>query len=412
MGEILFLAHRLPFPPDRGDKIRSHHILKRLAELAPVHVATFADQPSDLSHEGKLAEIASTYRLVMRGKPLWFAGMEALAKGKPISLTAFHDGRLAAYIRKTLAERPIEAIYVFSGQMGQYVPEEFRERLVMDLVDVDSAKFEAYGRLGKGPRAWIDRREGRLLAREEQRLARRADETLLVSEAEVALFRARLPASADVNVSVLGNGIDADFFDPDRKIAPNPLIELAGPHLVFTGQMDYAPNVAAAKRIADRILPSLQADFPDAKCHIVGRNPPESLRARHGTGGCHVWGEVPDMRPFLAAADLVVVPLEVARGVQNKVLEAMAMARPVLLTSEAATGIGGRDGVEFAVADEDRALVARAADLLCQQALADGMGRSARRFVMENRTWPAMLAGLGSLLGSAEKSPAWKRDAA
>ncbi len=119
MGEILFLCHRIPFPPDRGDKIRSHHVLKALARIAPVHVATFTDDELDAGAEADLAAVASSYRLIRRAKPLVLAGIEALACQRPVSLTAFYHAKIAAFDEETLTTRPIEAIYVFWGQMGQ-----------------------------------------------------------------------------------------------------------------------------------------------------------------------------------------------------------------------------------------------------------------------------------------------------
>ncbi|MDD3799822.1 MAG: TIGR03087 family PEP-CTERM/XrtA system glycosyltransferase [Novosphingobium sp.] len=398
-GEVLFLAHRLPFPPDRGDKIRSHHILRRLAKIAPVHVATFADSAADLAHEHELAALAASHCLVRRTKPLWRAGLEALAAREPVSLAAFRHARIADYVRRTLATGRIGTIYVFSGQMGQYVPAGFRGRVLMDLVDVDSAKFEAYGRGGLSPRRWIDAREGRLLRAEEEHLAHRADHTLFVSEAEADLFRSRLSDPAGTAVSALRNGIDADYFDP-AKIGPvSPFSQVEGPHLVFTGQMDYAPNVAAALRLVTRILPELRKTHPQVQCHVVGRNPPAALLAHDRKHGCRIWGEVPDVRPYLVAADIVVVPLEIARGVQNKVLEAMAMARPVLLTPGAATGIEARDGVHFAVEEDDAALVARVRELVERPDLAAALGRAARKLVVETLGWDAVLAPLEAMIG-------------
>ncbi|HQN55177.1 MAG TPA: glycosyl transferase family 1, partial [Novosphingobium sp.] len=188
-NEILFLSHRMPFPPDRGDKIRSHHVLKRLAGLAPVHVATFADDDRDIAEEVELAALARSYRLVRRVKPLVFAGVESLLRRQPVSLPAFHSAELADYIARILRERPIGTIYVFSGQMGQYIPDDFAGEVIFDFVDVDSAKFEAYAERDNGLRRWINAREGRLLAAEEARLARRAGVSLLVSSEEAALFR-------------------------------------------------------------------------------------------------------------------------------------------------------------------------------------------------------------------------------
>lgn len=408
-GEILFLAHRVPFPPDRGDKIRSHHLLKRLAEIAPVHVGCLAETDGDMAQERELADIAASHFLARRAKPLPLAGIEALARGLPVSLAAFDHAGFRRWVAATLAERRIGTVFVFSGQMGQYVPADFGGRVVIDLCDVDSAKFEAYGKQG-GPRAWIDRREARMLAREEERLAHRAHCTLLVSDAEAALFRSRLRDPAGVRIEALRNGIDTAAFDP-LAVAPHPeLVAQPGPHLVFTGQMDYAPNVAAALRTAERLLPAIRKAHPGATFHVVGRAPVPQLRRLDGRGGVRVWGEVPDVRPFLAAADAVFAPLEIARGIQNKVLEAMAMARPVVLSREAATGIDARDGEHFAAGADDAALIDRTLALLQDAAAARRMGAAARRYVVEHQGWAAMLAPLDGIVG-ARRAEA-RRDAA
>ena len=397
MGEILFLAHRIPFPPDRGDKIRSHHILKKLAQLAPVHVATFADDEHDFAAEPQLSALAASYRLERRTKPLPIAGIEALVSAKPVSVTAFHSRALESYVAQALASHPIDTIYVFSGQMGQYVPDSFSGRVVADFVDVDSAKFEAYGAKKTGPRGWIDTREGRVLRAEEARMAARADLSLLISDAEVALFRNRLPHGA-ARIEALANGIDAVSFDP-ALAAPEPqLAHFAAPRLIFTGQMDYAPNIEAAERAIDAILPLVRDAFPDASFHVVGRNPPQRLLDRHGRNGAFVWGRVPDMRAWLRAADIALVPLSIGRGVQNKVLEAMAMQLPVVLTAEAATGIAASDGRDFVVGKSDAALAEAVIALARHPDEAEATGKSARRFVIENASWEAALAGLADIV--------------
>ena len=401
MGEILFLAHRVPFPPDRGDKIRSHHLLKGLAKLGPVHVGTFGDTPQDMAQKPALAEIARTHALIERSKPLVLAGVEALARRQPVSLTAFDDAAMHSYVAKTLTNHKIETIFVFSGQMGQYVPENYRGRVVFDLCDVDSAKFEAYADAGQ--RAWINRREGRLLAREEERLAQRADTTLLISENEAELFRARLEQPAQVRLRALGNGIDAQFFDPALVSLQEDLEEGEDPQLVFTGQMDYAPNIAAAEWMIEEVMPALRKTYARARFHVVGRAPVRNLRERHGENGTRVWGEVPDVRPFLRSADLVVAPLLIARGVQNKVLEAMAMARPVVLTPGAATGIDALDGEHFAVARaEPSAMLARIEGLLAEPERARAMALAARRFVIERMSWESVEAALADVVGAGE----------
>lgn len=396
MGEILFLAHRVPFPPNRGDKIRSAHVLTHLGRLANVHVGCFAETDEDRAGGAEVAAIAASQCIPNRSKPLVLAGAEAVLSGKPVSLTAFHSARLENWVRKTLASRPIEAIFVFSGQMGQYIPDDFAGRVVIDLCDVDSAKFENYAQAGQ--RVWLNTREGRLLALEEERLARRADATILISDNEAELFRSRLNHPSKANVQVIGNGIDSEFFDPAKTVPHAEIASRPGPHFVFTGQMDYPPNEQAALWAIETFFADYRRGNLSAELHIVGRNPTKLLKDKHGEG-VHIWGEVPDVRPFIASADCVVVPLSIARGVQNKVLEAMAMERPVLLTPQAATGIAARDGEHWMLCDANAQAMAGRFDTLAADAQSGArMGKAARQFVLDHHDWDAMLAPLEGLL--------------
>jgi len=403
MSEILFLAHRVPFPPDRGDKIRSNHLLRRIAEIAPVHVGALADDAADMAQEHELAAIATSHCLVRRSAPLPLAALAALGQGVPVSLAAFASARLGRWVAQVLETRPIAAIFVFSGQMAQYVPPAFRGRVVMDFVDVDSAKFEAYAQTGALPRRLLYAREARLLRRFEEATARRVTTSLFITAEERALFESRLEQGALPDVRALGNGIDTELFDP---AAVNPAPELAGegPGIVFTGQMDYPPNVTAVELFAHEVMPRIRDVHPGARFAVVGRAPTAAVRALGGLHGTVVTGAVPDVRPWLAGADLVTAPLLIARGVQNKVLEAMAMARPVLLTPAAATGIGAADGVQFALAEAPAMLAEKALALLSDRAAAESMGAAARRYVIAECGWDRVLAPLRTLLQGAPES--------
>jgi sugar transferase (PEP-CTERM/EpsH1 system associated) len=398
MSEILFLAHRMPFPPDRGDKIRSHHLLRAIAALAPVHVACFGETDDDMAHEKELAMVAASHCLVRRTRSVSVAAIEALANGKPVSLTAFASHRIQRYIEKVLATRPISAIFVFSGQMAQYVPARFEGTFAMDFVDVDSAKFGAYRAGASLPAKLMYWREERLLRRFEERIARRATTSLLVTPEEAVVFVSRLKDPSRANVAALPNGIDATYYDP-HGVSPAQDMLTGGPQIVFTGQMDYPPNVAAVTTFARSVMPRIRAVMPHARFHVVGRAPTPAVVALNGRDGCNVTGVVADVRPWLAGADLVVAPLEIARGVQNKVLEAMAMARPVLATTAAATGIPARDGVEIAVADGADHLAVRALELLRDPEMGMHMGMAARLMVVQRCSWAGVLAPLPHLLG-------------
>lgn len=400
MGDILFLAHRVPFPPDRGDKMRSYHLLRHLAGLARVHLATFADDAADLAHADALRPLLAGLHVEIRTRSRSSAGFAALAGGRAVSVALFDSSTMRAAVDATLSAQDIDTIFAFSGQMAQYVPSSGAPRFVMDFVDMDSAKFAAYAADGAGPMRWVNRREGRRLFDFERKVAARADVSLFVSEAEAALFRARSGLGVD-RVQVLENGIDLDVYDPAADFAPLGAARPGqGPLIVFTGQMDYRPNAEAVTQFATRSLPAIRAAVPTAHFAIVGRNPDAQIRGLADLPGVTVTGAVPDVRSWLVAADVVVAPLRLARGVQNKVLEAMAMARPLVVSPAAHEGIDATPGVHLVVADaadEADAVVGLLADPVRARTIA-----AAGRARIEARYgWPARLAGLAALVGCA-----------
>ncbi len=401
MGEILFLAHRMPWPPDRGDKIRSHHLLKHLTGLAPVHVATFGENAQDMAHEGDLAAIVESYCLVRRTKNTVLAGTEALLSRKPVSLTAFHDGQIAQYVTKLLASGRISTIFAFSSQMAQYVPADFAGQFIMDFVDVDSAKFESYAQKAAFPMKRIYAREADLLAKFEAQVGEQADISLLVSEAEAELFKERTGLQ-NPRIRALTNGINARFFDPRLVESAPQMAQENAINIVFTGQMDYLPNIEAVTWFSQEVMPLIAAQTPHAHFWIVGRAPTATVQALDGRNQTHVTGEVDDVRCWLKGADMVVAPLQIARGVQNKVLEAMAMEKPVICTSAAATGIGAEPGTHFLLADSDHGFVNQVAHLIRNRKQARALAISARRYVQDERSWPAVLAPLSQWLGRDE----------
>ncbi|WP_066781880.1 TIGR03087 family PEP-CTERM/XrtA system glycosyltransferase [Sphingomonas sp. CCH5-D11] len=374
--DILFLAHRAPFPPDRGDRIRSFNVLKYLAVRARIHLISFVDDDAAVTDEHRA--MVQTCTLVRRSKPQLRAAAEALALRKPVSLTAFADRRVSEAVTHVLSRHPIDAMYVFSGQMAQYAPVP-GPSIVMDFVDLDSAKFAAYAEDASGPMRWMMRREARLLGAYERAVSARASASLFVSAPEAAL----LPGSR-----VLENGIDTVHYDPGVA-AP---VQCARPLIVFTGQMDYRPNVDAVSWFAQSVLPLL----PNAHFAIVGRAPTAAVRALAGAQ-VTVTGEVADVRGWLAAADVVVAPLHLARGVQNKVLEAMAMARPVVASHAAAEGIDHAGTIRIAAGAKEFADCVAA--LLHDPAGAMALGAAARQQVIKRYAWEARLASLDAMLG-------------
>lgn len=391
MGDILFLAHRVPYPPDRGDKIRGFNILKYLSTKKRVHLIAFADDPKDLKQKSGLAKYTGNRSIIWRAKTQMKAGLQALMSHRPISLTAFDNDAVRESVENILARHAIDTIFVFSSQMAQYLPARPHQRVIMDFVDMDSAKFAAYAQTSKGPMGWMLGREARLLLQHEKAIAARADASLFVSEAEAELFRQRTGAD---RVHVVENGIDTDFFDPS---APFKRIDTMGRSIVFTGQMDYRPNIEGVTWFVETILPHIRLVHPDARFMIVGRNPTDAVKALAKQPGVTVVGEVADVRGWLAQAAVVVAPLKLARGIQNKVLEGMAMARPVVASAAAATGIehGGTIRVGSTVGE----IAEHVTQLLSDRREATALGESARKQVMDHYSWAARLAPLDDVLG-------------
>lgn len=399
MGEILFLTHRVPWPPNRGDKIRSHHFLQKLMDCASVHVACFADDETERQTGWARKSELNSCEIVVRNKPKWLGGIEAMVTGKPVSLTCFDSSEIRAYVARVIATRPIDCIFVFSGQMAQFIPADFGGRIVMDFGDVDSAKFESYADEGSGPMAWINHREGRLLRAFEKNIAERVDHSLFVSEAEARLFCQRSGMS-DERVKAIGNGIDLNFYDC-RNVQPERL-DNCGSLILFTGQMDYQPNVQAVASFSKQVMPKIRARFPDVRFAIVGRSPAEKVKQLDQKNGTIVIGAVDDIRSWIKAADVVVAPLRIARGIQNKVLEAMAMAKPVVASQCAAEGIDAISGEHFLIAnsvDEEARLVC---DLLMDPERGRRMGERAQRLIHSHYSWQTQLADLPALCGFSD----------
>jgi sugar transferase (PEP-CTERM/EpsH1 system associated) len=396
MSDILFLAQRIPYPPVKGDKIRSANILKHLAARHRVFCGAFVDDPEDWRQVGTLQSWCADLCLVqLDRRPALCRSLGGLATGEALCLPYYRDSRLKAWVSQILCTQRPSCAYVFSSAMAQYVVNHPQrpDLIIMDFVDVDSQKWQAYADGKSWPLSWVYRREARLLLKHDRAVAARTTAGLFVSPAEAALFRQLAPEVADRIVSV-ANGVDTAYFDPSQDF-PNPFRSNAT-HVVFTGAMDYWPNVEAVTWFADTVLPLLRRFHP-IEFVIVGSNPGATVTALGERDGIQVTGRVPDIRPYLAHAHAVVAPLNIARGVQNKVLEAMAMARPVVVTPQALEGIAARPGHE--VLEAPRQPEHFAATLL--DALSPdhcGLGVAARRLVCRDYSWPGTLAMLDGLL--------------
>ena len=398
MGNLLFLSHRIPYPPDKGEKIRAWHLFEHLARHHRMHLGCLIDAEADWAHVPTLRAMCAglhAARLDKRRQKL--RALLRLRPGRALTPDYFHDPALQEWVDATLATGTIDRVVVFSSGMAEYVMGKrgYPDR-TLDMVDVDSEKWRSYADRAQGLKRWVWAREARLLRGFERRAALAYDRTLLVSAAECARFAEIAPESRD-RVFAVENGVDLERFSPTLAFATP--FEGAGPHLVFTGTMDYWPNADAVDWFAREVVPMLRAVRPTTMFHVVGANPTPDVMALARRPGVAVTGRVDDVRPYVAHADVVVTPLRIARGIQNKLLEAMAMGRPVVASPEAFEGVRAEPGRDLLVADG--AAATRDAILAVLDGAHPQMGLHARHAVERSYGWPASLARLDALLGPA-----------
>jgi sugar transferase (PEP-CTERM/EpsH1 system associated) len=394
MQPLLFLCHRVPVPPNKGEKIRAYHLLKRLAARHRVFLGTFLDDPADRPHLSELRDLCAEAKVVeLRRGVARLRTVTGLLRREPLTLPYYRSEELAKWVRSVVAREGIEKALIFSSGMAQYLLHVPQIASAIDFVDVDSAKWSEYAARRAWPLSALYRREGQRLLQFERRMAARALAASFVTQEEAALFRRLAPECAD-KIIVVPNGVDSEYFSPVHALAsPYP----AGSRpLVFTGAMDYWPNVDAVCWFVREVFPLVRKQAPDVCFHTVGMNPSSAVR-KLASDSVVVTGRVADVRPYLRHAAVAVAPLRVGRGLQNKVLEAMAMARPVVASRAAATGLAVRPGAEIEVADTAPDF-ARCVLALLDAASGNALGAAARKRVVSAYDWDANLAPLQRLL--------------
>ena len=400
MPNLLFLTQRIPYPPIKGEKIRPLQILNDLRQRYDVFLGCLVDDPRDLEHVPTIRAMCagSHFATLDRGRAK-ITCLRGLLTGEPLSVTFYHDKALAAWIKQTLLSIQPEVIFICSSNMAPYVLDTgYKGRVcLVDLADVDSEKWRDYAKRGSFPMSWVHAREWRQTAKLERRIAHECDWSTFVSQDEADLFASLVPGCA-AKIRAVSSGVDHLYFDPSRPTETAPF-DLAKLNFVFTGTMDYPPNIDAVRWFAGTILPIIRQTRPDAQFHIVGSNPAPEVQTLAEIPSVFVTGRVPDVRPFLAHASAGVAPMRIARGIQNKVLEAMAMAKPVVVTPDALMGIDAAPGDEVILAVNAGEFAAGC--LLAAGPEGAAIGQAARRRVVADYVWSERLRGFDALLEPA-----------
>jgi polysaccharide biosynthesis protein PslH len=386
--KILFLAHRIPFPPNKGDKIRSFHEIRHFSQQHEIHLLAFYDDPKESGYATDLKRFCKSVTLIPlhRRRQQGRAAL-AMLKGRPWTLGYFSNPDMHAAVREKLCSDRHDAIFVYSSSMAPYVASNEEIPKFIDFVDSDASKWLQYAKFKSSPACWLFAYEGRKLALYEEELVGRFDASIFVSSREATHLRTS--AYWD-KIHFVQNGIDITYYAVTRNVQPSDTI-------IFTGVMDYFPNVDAVCFFAREVLPRIRKQCPEARFLIVGIHPAPAVQELAALPGVTVTGAVPDVRPYLEEAKVAVVPVRISRGIQNKILEALAAGLPVVTTTAVAEGLTSTSDFPLTIADDPEAFAAGVVSFLQKPPSAEQVALGHRR-LNRDYNWETNLSALDTLL--------------
>jgi sugar transferase (PEP-CTERM/EpsH1 system associated) len=406
--KFLIVCQRVPFPPNKGEKLRTFHQIKYLLDLGhKVSICCPLDNSADLVSIDKLK---SRYEISVISCPLPFKLLRlalGFLTGKPLSVANFYISILQQKFDRYLADNHFDAIFCTSSSMSEYVfnsgylkslksTSTPAHLLFMDFMDLDSDKWSQYASTAKWPMNWVYRRESRLLGLYETRVEREFDASFFISQAEVDLFRVRFGSAEKIHV--LGNGIDGDYFMPPA-VDPNN----GAPVFIFTGVMDYKPNIDAVTWVVDNAWQQIVDLYPGARFIIAGMTPTANILALAKSPGIEVTGFVDDILPYFHQAGYFLAPLRIARGVQNKVLQAFACGLPVIATNMGAEGIDYTDGEDILLANTPDEFIEQIKVLHSDAELRQRIKTNALALIRNRYSWDGQLKPLDTIINDLEK---------
>lgn len=387
--KILYVCHRFPFPPKRGGKIRPFNMIRHLSQTHQVTVCSLARSEAEAEEGRGIAPHCERFEMGVVSNPIQMLRMVArLPTTVPSSMGFFYSPDLAAKVNALLASEQFDLIFVHCSSVAQYVSHVRDIPKILDFGDMDSQKWLEYVNYKPFPLKagyWL---EGSKMEREEKRLARLFNLCTATTRAEWETLESY---STGVSTDWFPNGVDADFFKPDGEGYDPDTIS-------FIGRMDYYPNQEAMFRFCEQIWPLLRAKRPEMKLLIVGADPIPAVIKLGELPGVTVTGSVPDVRPYILRSAAMVAPLNIARGTQNKILEAMAMGVPVVSSSIAAGGVDAQGEEHFLVADTPMQYADAILRLVEQPAERERLSRAGRERMLSHHAWPRSMERLDGII--------------
>ncbi|MEY3271240.1 MAG: hypothetical protein RLZZ341_141 [Pseudomonadota bacterium] len=389
--KILYLCHRFPFRPKRGGKIRPFNMIRHLhAGGHEVTVCSLARSEAEAEEGRGIAPHCTRFELGVVKEPVQFGRMIArLPLVTPSSMGYFYSADLAAKVRALLARERFDLIFVHCSSVAQYVEHVTETPKILDFGDMDSQKWLEYANYKPWPLSWGYTLEGTKMLWAEKRLARRFDLCTATTRAEWQTLNDYGTGAA---TDWFPNGVDAQVFSPTDGTYDPELLS-------FIGRMDYYPNQECMQRFCDTVWPILQRRRPGLRLAIVGADPSPAMRALGQRPGVTVTGSVPEVQPYVRGSALMVAPLAIARGTQNKILEAMAMGVPVVTSSAAAGGVDAEAERHFLVADQAEDVAAAVLRIVGNPAERARLAQAGRERMLSHHAWPQSMQRLDSIIG-------------
>jgi len=395
LPNVLFVTHRVPFPPDKGDRIRDCHLLRLLGKHGRVHLATLVDEPVSDEAVQFLSGTCAKVTAVPVGRFYALRGMRTFLLGGTFSEGVFRSGRFATAVRQLVSEVKFDVAVASATGVARYLrlPGLQNATKVVDMVDVDSEKWYDYAAASDPVRKWVYESEARQLRKRETAICRWADAVTVASSSEAAMLR---ELAGTTNVHAVTSGVDTRYYTPAQP----------GPEsgCLFMGSLNTPQNVDAITWFAQTVWPHLRHRRPEARLRIIGRRPAPAVRAAGDIPGIEVLDNVSDVRPYLAQTAVVVAPVRLARGLQTKVLEAMSSGKAVIATPEVLAGFDSQDLPAKSAAEPDEWV-----ESVCWLLENDGerrrLGQAGRRYVERYHDWNACLEPFRQALHRPERMP-------
>lgn len=403
---ILYMTHRVPWPPDRGDRIRTWNVLRYLSTRANVDLACLADEPVSEETMAELRRVTRRLAVIPHsGKKRYVTGLVSMLTGRTVTEGLFDCASMRTVLEDWSESEEYDAVMASSSGIAKYLKQDYLTRPAqwVDLIDVDSQKWFDYSKAARFPMSLIYKLEGKRLRAVEKSLAKRCDQLLVVSEAERDLFRSFCRTD---KIAAVSNGVDSIYFAPSKNVQVDEC------SCVFVGVMNYKPNADAAIWFVRNVWTQIRERYPNAVFRIVGKSPTAEVQALAAVPGVEVTGSVADVRPWLHRSTCAVVPLHIARGIQNKVLEAMACGRPVICSPAPLRGLAAEPGLHLLQADAADEWVDAVSGVFADRNLQQELGMAGAAFVQLHHSWDQCLSHLDRMLKRPSKKQKSKSEVA